>query len=91
MPRPARQVGWRRPVGFGHRRPSPARARTELAALTDLVIKLRELRDVERRMTLEREARAAYLDGAEDHALRTLGRPLTADELARIVARYPPE
>jgi hypothetical protein len=42
-------------------------------------------------MTLERAARAAYLDGAEDYALRTLGRPLTADELARIIARYPPE
>jgi hypothetical protein len=55
------------------------------------VIRLRELRDVERRMVLEREARAAYIGGAEDYALRTLGRPLTADELARIIAQYPPE
>jgi hypothetical protein len=63
----------------------------ELAALTDLAIRLRELRAVERRMAVEREARAAYLEGAGDYAASTLGRPLTTYELARIIARYPPE
>jgi hypothetical protein len=60
----------------------------ELAALTDLVIQLRELRGAERRMQLEEKARAAYVQGAEEYTRATLGRPLTQDELERMLARY---
>ena len=60
----------------------------EVAALTDLALRLRELRDAERRMALEEKARAAYLHGAEEHSRRTLGRPLTQDELDRVLAGF---
>jgi hypothetical protein len=50
--------------------------RPEIAALTDLTIKLDELRAVERRMAIEERARASYLHGAEEHSRATLGRPL---------------
>ena len=60
----------------------------ELAALTDLVMKLRELRAIEQRMAIEAKARAAYIGGAEDHSRATLGRSLTQDELKRIIARF---
>jgi hypothetical protein len=59
-----------------------------VAALTDLAIQFRELRDAERRMALDEKSRAAYLQGAEEHSRATLGRPLTQDELERIVARH---
>jgi hypothetical protein len=57
--------------------------------LTDLAIKLRELRAVELRMTREEKMRAAYVQGAEEHSRATLARPLTPDELRRIIERYP--
>jgi hypothetical protein len=60
----------------------------EVAALTYLALKLRDLRDVERRMELEERARAAYLHGAEEHSRATLGRPLTQEELERVLARF---
>jgi hypothetical protein len=60
----------------------------ELAALTDLALKLQELRNVERKMSLEERARAAYLQGAEEHSRATLGRGLTPDELRRVLERY---
>jgi len=59
----------------------------EIAARTDLSIKLDELRAIERRMALEERARAA-LHGAEDWSRATLGRPLTPDELERVIGRY---
>jgi hypothetical protein len=65
------------------------RGEDELAALTDLVIELRELRAVEQRMAIEAKARTAFLQGAEEHSHTTLGRPLTQDELERVLARYP--
>jgi hypothetical protein len=39
-------------------------------------------------MALEDKARAAYLHGAEEHSRVTLGRPLTQDELERVLERY---
>jgi hypothetical protein len=56
-------------------------------ALTDLAIKLRELRAVEVRMVREEKSRAAYLHGVDEHSRSTLGRPLTEDELERISVR----
>jgi|SRR5215211_1636537 len=61
----------------------------ELEALTDLSIKLRELRAVELRAAREKRSRAAYLQGAEEDSRATLGRPLTPDELERVLRRYP--
>ena len=55
----------------------------EVAALTYLALKLRE-----RRMALEEKARAAYLHGAEEHSRVTLARPLTQDELERVLAHH---
>ena len=60
----------------------------EVAALTYLALRLRELRDVERRMALEAKARAAYLHGAAEQSRSTLGRPLTQDELEQVLARF---
>ena len=84
-------VAARSPRHSGRSRPPAVLEGTgedEIAALTDLSIKLDELRTVERRMALEERARVAYLHGAEDHSRRTLGRPLTLDELDRILARF---
>jgi hypothetical protein len=61
----------------------------EMAALTDLVLKLRDLRDVERRMALEAKVRAAYLEGAAEDSQRRPGRPLTREELDRVLRRFP--
>lgn len=66
----------------------PGEGEDELAALTDLVVRLRELRAVEQRLALEERQRAAFLRGAEEHSQATLGRPLTQDELERVLARY---
>jgi hypothetical protein len=42
-----------------------------------------------RRSALNRRLRIAFIAGAEDRSRRELGRPLNADELSRILARYP--
>ena len=47
-----------------------------------------ELKAIERRMAIEEQARAAYLHGAEERSRTTLGRPLTPDELERVISRY---
>jgi hypothetical protein len=60
----------------------------EVAALTDLAIKRRELRDAERRRAFDEKLRAAYLQGAEEHSRALLGRPLTQDELDGVLRRY---
>jgi hypothetical protein len=39
-------------------------------------------------MALEEKTRAAHLHGAEEHSRATLGRPLTQDELQRVLDRY---
>jgi hypothetical protein len=41
------------------------------------------------RRDLNRRLRLAFLQGAEEHWSRRLGRPLTADELRRVLERYP--
>ena len=49
----------------------------------------------DRRSTKDREAdrerrlRLAFLEGAEQHSRRTLGRGLTEDELRRVTDRFP--
>jgi hypothetical protein len=45
--------------------------------------------DQERRERLNKRLRAAFLEGAEEDSRRRLGRGLTAEELERIVWRYP--
>jgi hypothetical protein len=60
----------------------------ELAALTHLALKLRELANVERKMAIDERARAVYVQGAEEHSRATLGRAPTPDELRRVVERY---
>ena len=67
----------------------PGLAGVDLGSLPCLALKLRQLREVERRMALEEKARAAYLHGAEERSRATLGRPLTQDELDRMVAKFP--
>ena len=41
------------------------------------------------RRDLNRRLRIAFIAGAEERSQRELGRPLTADEFRRILARYP--
>jgi hypothetical protein len=95
---PTYEPGWRRwsvtarsPKYSGRLRP-PATVsgagEDEIAALTQLANRLREVRDAERRMALEEKSRSAYLQDAEEHSRATLGRPLMQDELERVLARY---
>jgi hypothetical protein len=42
-----------------------------------------------RRRELNRKPRRAFVEGAEERSQRKLGRGLTADELRRILRRYP--
>jgi hypothetical protein len=41
------------------------------------------------RRELNRKLRRAFLEGAEERSQRELGRGLTADELRRVLRRYP--
>jgi hypothetical protein len=43
------------------------------------------------RRELNRKLRHAFIEGAEERSQRELGRGLTADELRRILRRYPGE
>jgi len=45
--------------------------------------------DQERRERLNQRLRAAFVEGAEEDSRRRLGRGLTAEELERVVWRYP--
>lgn len=92
---PGRRLAWsvsaRSPKYSGRLRPPATingQGDDEVAALTDLAIKLRELRDLEWRMALEEKSRAVFLRGAEERSQATLGRPLTQDELERVLKRY---
>ena len=38
---------------------------------------------------IDHRGRLAYLDAAEAQSQKTVGRPLTADELERVIKRYP--
>jgi hypothetical protein len=42
-----------------------------------------------RRSALNRRLRIAFIAGADERSQRELGRPLTADELRRVLDRYP--
>lgn len=61
----------------------------ELAAMTDLRIRLDEHRKGQRLEEIDRRGRAAFLEGAEEQSRTVEGRPLTAYELDRITKRYP--
>jgi len=52
-------------------------------------LKARAVSDQERRARLSQRLRQAFLDGAEEDSRRRLGRGLTADELQRVLLRYP--
>jgi hypothetical protein len=52
----------------------------ELAAMTDLSIRLDERRKAKRLEDIERRGRAASLEGAEARSQAAEGRPLTVDE-----------
>jgi hypothetical protein len=45
--------------------------------------------DQERRARLNQRLRQAFLEGAEEDSRRRLGRGLTAEELERVLRRYP--
>jgi hypothetical protein len=42
-----------------------------------------------RKADLDRRLRQAFVEGAEERSRRELGRGLTADELERVLRRYP--
>ena len=42
-----------------------------------------------RRLELNRKLRHAFIEGAEERSQRELGRGLTAEELRRVLRRYP--
>jgi hypothetical protein len=45
--------------------------------------------DQERRVRLNQRLRQAFIEGAEEHSRQRLGRGLTAEELERVLWRYP--
>ena len=57
--------------------------------MTYLAVLLDERRKLDRLEEIDRRGRAAYLEGAEERSQTAEGRPLTADELARVTRRYP--
>ena len=61
----------------------------DVAALTDLCIRLDERRRVDKLEAIDRRGRVAFLEGADVQSQTAEGRPLTADELERVTRRYP--
>ena len=61
----------------------------ELAAMTDLRIRLGERRGADKLAAIDRRGRAEFPEGAEAQSQAAEGRPLTADELERVTKRYP--
>jgi hypothetical protein len=49
----------------------------------------RHARPEERRARLNQRLRQAFIEGAEQDSRRRLGRGLTAEELERVLRRYP--
>jgi hypothetical protein len=45
--------------------------------------------DRDRRVNLNRRLRAAFIEGAQEHSRRRLGRGLMAEELERVLRHYP--
>jgi hypothetical protein len=60
----------------------------ELAAVTDLAMTLEERARADAFAGVEQRGRLAYLAGAEEE-FRRLGRPLTDEELERVLRRFP--
>jgi hypothetical protein len=60
----------------------------ELGAVTDLAMTLEERARADAFADVEQRGRLAYLAGAEEES-RRLGRPLTGDELERVIRRFP--
>lgn len=44
---------------------------------------------IQRKAELNRRLRLAFVQGAEERSRRVVGRPLTDEELQRVIARYP--
>ena len=63
----------------------------ELAALTYLALKLRELDRADRMADMERRARLAYYRGAQDGSFEATGAPMTSEVQDRVIERYPPD
>ena len=61
----------------------------ELAAITDLAIRLDERRRADMLAEVDRRGRLAFLSRAEERSWTAEGRPMTADELGRVTKRYP--
>ena len=61
----------------------------ELSAMADLALRLDERRRAARLEAIERRGRLAYLAGAEQQSQRSADRPLSGDELERVLRRYP--
>jgi hypothetical protein len=57
--------------------------------MTDLRVWLDERRRAAKLEAIERRGRAAFLEGAEAQSQAAKGRPLTADELERVMKSYP--
>jgi hypothetical protein len=91
--RPAWGVAAHGPVR-GRRKPPEsidAEGEDELAALTYLAIKLRELDRADRMAQIERRARLAYYRGAQDASRAATGEPMSAELQARVIERFPAE
>jgi hypothetical protein len=77
----------------GRHRPPPkhltGEGLEEETALVDLMLKLRELDKADHLEAVWRRVRLAYYQGAEEQSRRVTERPLTADELERVVERFP--
>ena len=57
--------------------------------MTDLAVRLGARRRVDELEEIDRRGRAAFLEGAEERSQAAEGRPLTADELDRVLCRHP--
>jgi hypothetical protein len=53
------------------------------------IVSTRAAEDLARLAEIAQRARAAFLEGAEEESRRRTGRPLTPDEQARVLQRYP--
>ena len=61
----------------------------ELAAVTEPVLEVRELKLPGQMAALGKRMRAVYLAGAEGHSRQEVGRGLSADELDAVIGRFP--
>ncbi len=59
----------------------------EDAALTYLALVLEERRHLEKRADIGQRGRLAYLEAAEEESRHSQGRPLTGEELRRVIER----